>query len=118
MDGLYPTFSPCGCMLTADTMTSQDHRLRGPARALLVIDQAVLADVVKLALNHGHYSTRVATTLDEAATVLADWQPHLVVLDMDTGGSNLLEGLADATRQGRGAPVIALTRRGDLKAKL
>ena len=44
-------------------MTSQDQRLRGPARALLVIDQPVLADVVKLALNHGHYNTRVASTV-------------------------------------------------------
>ncbi len=99
-------------------MTSQDQRLRGPARALLVIEQRVLADVVKLALNHGHYNTRVAQTANEAATALADWQPHLVVLDMDTGGSNILERLADATRQGGGVPVIALTRRGDLKAKL
>ena len=99
-------------------MTSQDQRLRGPARALLVIEQRVLADVVKLALNHGHYNTRVAQTVNEAATALADWQPHLVVLDMDTGGSSILERLADATRQGGGVPVIALTRRGDLKAKL
>lgn len=36
-------------------MTSHDQRLRGPARALLVIEQRVLADVVKLALNHGHW---------------------------------------------------------------
>ena len=99
-------------------MTSQDQRLRGPARALLVIEQPVLADVVKHALNHGHHNTRVAPTVDEAATALGDWQPHLVVLDMDTGGSNILERLADAAQQGGGVPVIALTRRGDLKAKL
>ena len=40
-------------------MTSQDQRLRGPARALLVIEQAVLADIVKLALKHGQYNTTV-----------------------------------------------------------
>ncbi len=99
-------------------MTSQDQRLRGPARALLVIEQRVLADVVRLALNHGHYNTRVAQTVDEAATALADWQPHLVVLDMDTGGNGILEALAEAMRQAGRLPVIALTRRGDLKAKL
>jgi DNA-binding response OmpR family regulator len=99
-------------------MTSQDQRLRGPARALLVIDQIVLADVVKLALNHGHYSTRSTQTVDEAATVLAEWRPHLVVLDADIPGSMILEGLGHATRDGGGLPVIALTRRGDLKAKL
>jgi DNA-binding response OmpR family regulator len=99
-------------------VTPQDQRLRAPARALLVIEQRVLTDVVRLALNHGHYNARVAQTVDAAATALAEWQPHLVVLDMDAGGSSILEGLADATRQGRGVPVIALTRRGDLKAKL
>ena len=53
-----------------------------------------------------------------ATTTLADWQPHLFVVDMDTDGSRILEGVADATRQGDRLPIIALTRRGDLKAKL
>ena len=99
-------------------MISQDQRLRGPARALLVIEQRVLADVVRLALDHGHYSIRVARTVEEAAVALADWQPHLVVLDMDPAGTAILERLADSTREGGRLPVIALTRRGDLKAKL
>jgi DNA-binding response OmpR family regulator len=83
-----------------------------------VIDQRVLSDVVKLALNHGHYDTRVAQTVDEASAVLADWRPHLIVLDMDAGGSGILEHLADALQKCGSPPVIALTRRGDLKAKL
>jgi DNA-binding response OmpR family regulator len=99
-------------------MTSRDQRLRGPARALLVIDQLVLADVVKLALNHGHYTTRVTQTVEEAATALSDWRPHLLVLDMDIAGSTILERHCDAPAQDSRLPVIALTRRGDLKAKL
>jgi two-component system, OmpR family, response regulator len=99
-------------------MTSQDRRLHGPSRALLAIEQRVLADVVRLALNHGHCDTRVTPTVNEAATAIADWQPHLVVLDMDCGGSSILEGLAETTTQGGRIPVIALTQRGDLKAKL
>ena len=99
-------------------MTSNDQRLRGPARALLVINQPVLADVVKLALNHGHYNTCQAGTAAEALRALTDWRPHLAVLDMDIDGSAILERLADATREGGALPVIALTRRGDLKTKL
>jgi DNA-binding response OmpR family regulator len=100
-------------------MKSQDQRLRAPARALLVIDQRVLSDIVKLALNHGQYDTRVAQTIDEASAVLGDWAPHLVVLDMEAAGSGILERVSEALRQGGSAPpVIALTRRGDLKAKL
>ena len=99
-------------------MTSQDQRFRGPARALLVIDQRVLADVVKLALSHGHYTTRVADTAEQVSTALTDWRPHLLVLDMDIAGSGILERLGGATPAGGRLPVIALTRRGDLKSKL
>lgn len=97
---------------------SRDQRLRGPARALLVIDQRVLADVVSLAFNHGHYIIRVVSTGQEATSAVADWSPHLVVLDMDIEGNEMLEGFAMATLEGGRLPVIALTRRGDLKSKL
>jgi two-component system KDP operon response regulator KdpE len=98
-------------------MSSPDLRLRGPARALLVIDQPVLADLVRLALAHGNYSTRVAHTVEGAAGALTEWQPHLAILDMDTAGSAILDRLRPAHQPGH-LPVIALTRRGDLKAKL
>jgi DNA-binding response OmpR family regulator len=84
---------------------------------LLVIDQPVLAEVVGLALKHGHYVTRVASTEQEASAAVAEWSPHLVVLDMDIEGSTMLKQFAAATPRG-GLPVIALTRRGDLKSKL
>lgn len=99
-------------------VTSRDQRLRGPARALLVIKELVLADVVKLALGHRHYSTSVAQSAEEAATVLAEWAPHLVILDIDIPSSEILDPVVDTTRQTGRIPVIALTRRGDLKAKL
>lgn len=98
-------------------MTPQHQPLRGPARALLVIDQPVLADVVRLALGHGHYTTRVAGSVDGAVAALAGWQPHIVVLDMDIAGNAILERQGEAAAGGR-VPVIALTRRGDLKSKL
>jgi two-component system KDP operon response regulator KdpE len=98
-------------------LTSHDQRLRSPARALLVIDQPVLAEVVKLALNHGRYNTRVAQTVEGATATLTEWQPHLAVLDMDIAGSAILDQLRPAEPAGH-LPVIALTRRGDLKSKL
>jgi two-component system alkaline phosphatase synthesis response regulator PhoP len=84
----------------------------------LVIDQRVLAEVVGLALNHGQYVTRVVSTGVEAASAVADWSPHLVVLDMDIDGNETLQRFAAATLEGGRLPVIALTRRGDLKSKL
>ncbi len=98
-------------------MTTITQPLRGPARALLVIAQPVLADMVRLALGHGSYYTRLSTTIEEAGAALSDWKPHLLVLDLDIACSNSIERLVDVTPQGR-LPVIALTRRGDLEAKL
>ena len=97
---------------------ARDQRLHGPARALLVIGQPLLADVVTLALNHGHYIVRVASTGPGAAEAVAEWSPHLVVLDMDIEGNETLQRFAAATLEGGRLPVIALTRRGDLKSKL
>jgi DNA-binding response OmpR family regulator len=99
-------------------MPPQDQRLRGPTRALLVIDQLALADVVKLALKDGQYHTRVARSAGDAASALADWPPHFIVLDVDGDVNGILDGLADASRGGARLPVIALTRRGDLQSKL
>jgi DNA-binding response OmpR family regulator len=85
---------------------------------LLVIDQRVLAELVSLALNHGQYITRVASTGQEATSAVADWSPHLVVLDMDIEGNEMLKRFGTAALEGGRLAVIALTRRGDLKFKL
>jgi DNA-binding response OmpR family regulator len=99
-------------------MSAQNQPLRGPARALLIIDEVVLAEAVKLALAHGRYSTQVVRSAEDVSTFVKDWVPHLVVLDMEIGGSGILESLAGTSTQVARLPVIALTRRGDLKSKL
>jgi two-component system, OmpR family, KDP operon response regulator KdpE len=49
---------------------------------------------------------------------LREWQPHLTVIDMDVEGGRIMDRLVSAsTGMGR-IPVIALTRRGDLRTKL
>jgi DNA-binding response OmpR family regulator len=99
-------------------VSTRDQRLRTPARALLVIDQVVLTEVVKLALSHGDYLTRVTHTVEEAAAALLEWRPHLAIVDMDIPAGAILDRLAGPMRHGGRVPVVALTRRGDLKAKL
>jgi DNA-binding response OmpR family regulator len=91
----------------------------GPPRVLILVDQPLIVEVIKLTLNHGVYVTREAQDVPEATAVLGEWQPHLAVIDMDIGGDHLLQHMAgpDAGRPMR-TPVLALTRRGDPRTKL
>src|ERR1700730_10515521 len=78
----------------------------------------MLAELIKLTLNHGVYSTRTVATTDEVETIVADWQPHLVILDMDLDGTRILTLLSARTASIGRLPIIGLTRRGDLRNKL
>lgn len=92
-------------------------QLRTPARVLLVLDQPILAEVVKLALSHGPFTVEVVG----AAAALArfrQWHPHLIILDIDLEDGVFLRQVIESGRTGTLTPVIALTRRGDLKRKL
>jgi len=84
-----------------------------------MVDQPLIVDVIKLTLNHGVYVTREAQDVDEAAAVIGEWHPHLAVIDMDIGGERLLQQMGGSGGQSSPrTPVLALTRRGDLKTKL
>jgi DNA-binding response OmpR family regulator len=93
-------------------------QVRSPARLLVVTDRQALAQLVILTLNHGVYVSRVATTRAEATALLDRWRPQLVLLDMDVAGAEVLAHLGALPTGAERPPVIALTRRGDLKSKL
>jgi DNA-binding response OmpR family regulator len=59
--------------------------------------------------------SRSAGSVAEATDMLRAWSPHLLLVDMDVEGGGSLEWLVDMKRR---LPVIALTRRYDLRAKL
>ncbi len=89
-------------------------------RALVLHDRPLVVDLITLTLNHGVFAVRAASTLAEAEAILAEWSPHIGVVDMDHDDSTaVLKILAasPATRR-RGTPVLGLTRMGDLKTKL
>ena len=89
---------------------------RGPARVLVLLDQPLVAEIVAFTLNHGLYETRTVASVEEARALLHDWHPHLAVLDMDIGGDHIVAETQKPS--GLQIPVLALTRRGDLKTKL
>jgi two-component system, OmpR family, alkaline phosphatase synthesis response regulator PhoP len=100
-------------------MSESEISPRAPARVLVMVEQPLIVEMIRLTLNHGVCVTREAKDVSEATVALSEWQPHLAVIDMDIGGDVLMRrmapaGVGGATR----APVLALTRRGDLRTKL
>ncbi len=89
-------------------------------RALVLHDRPLVVDLITLTLNHGVFAVRAARTLAEAEGILAEWSPHLAVVDMDHDDSTALLGrIGSANGLTRvPTPVLGLTRRGDLKTKL
>ena len=80
----------------------------------------LVVDLIELTLNHGLFAVRAASGIEEAERILAEWHPHMAVLDMDHADSaSLLRRLGAAgTLTGGSIPALGLTRRGDLKTKL
>lgn len=90
-----------------------------PVQILLLTSQYLIAEMVKLTLNHGVFAVRQARDFEEAASALLDWRPDLVIADMDGSSDNLIARIQSSPRPaGPRLPIIALTRRGDLQAKL
>lgn len=90
-----------------------------PLRVLILTKQRLLGETVKLTLNHGIYVARDVPDLDLATTIIKDWQPRLAVVDLDNGDDQLVRRIRQTQPDGHPRiPVLALTRRGDLKTKL
>jgi two-component system, OmpR family, alkaline phosphatase synthesis response regulator PhoP len=89
-------------------------------RALVLHDRALVVDLIELTLNHGVFVVRAARSLEEAEAILADWHPHMAVIDMDHDDSTALLRQIGASNTLRRSvtPVLGLTRRGDLRTKL
>jgi DNA-binding response OmpR family regulator len=89
-------------------------------RAMVLHTQQLVVDLIEMTLNHGLFVVRAAENLAEAEAILADWRPHMTVIDMDHDDSAaLLQRLGASNSLSRSpTPVLGLTRRGDLKTKL
>ena len=83
------------------------------------MDRPVVVDLITLTLNHGLFVVRGAADLETAEAVLADWRPHMAVIDMDHDDSTALLRLgASNALTRRSTPALGLTRRGDIQTKL
>lgn len=89
-------------------------------RALILHQNQVVVDLVRLTLNHGLFVVHAAHDLAEAEAALMAWRPHIAIVDMDHDDSAALLERLGTTRAPRtsGTPVLGLTGRGDLASKL
>jgi DNA-binding response OmpR family regulator len=89
-----------------------------PARVLVLMNENVVAEMINLTLNHGIYVTHGAKTMAQATALIHDWHPHLAVIDMDLANDQFMRDINAPSGSDIRLPVLALTRRGDLKTKL
>jgi DNA-binding response OmpR family regulator len=95
--------------------SDQDRSLR----VVVLTEQRLIAEMVKLTLGHGVYATRDASDLDAAWALVAAWHPQLAIVDMDAGGDLIVRRIGkDQQAQRTRIPILALTRRGDLRTKM
>ena len=91
----------------------------GPIRVLLLTDQHLVGEMIKLTLNHGAFLAQDTADVNQAVSLLQQWHPHMAVVDMDLEDGQFLSHCGrDTESRGLQPPVLALTRRGDLSTKL
>ena len=84
---------------------------------LFAVGDRALANTVDLTLQHGSYLRRAEGTVKGARAAMADWKPHLLLVDIDLEAGAAMQ-LIDEARAGEPIGIIALTRRSDLRGKL
>jgi two-component system response regulator MtrA len=82
------------------------------ARILIVDDDPSIGEVLELFLRAEGYDTRIAVDGSDALVVFDEYQPHLVLLDLNLPG---IDGISvcRSIREFSGTPIIMLTARTD-----
>ncbi len=87
-------------------------------RVLVAVGERALANTVDLTLRHGRYERRSEQTVEGAVAAIAQWKPHLILIDIDLEAGAGIQLIDEARAVGAPVGVIALTRRSDLRGKL
>jgi len=93
------------------------RRTARAVRVLLVVGDKALANTIDLTLQHGPYVRRNVATVADGKTAIEEWEPHLLLVDIDVEAGRAIQLIDDARARGP-IGIIALTRRSDLRGKL
>lgn len=83
-------------------------------RLLLVEDDPALARGLVDNFRAEGFATRLVTRGDEVLSVLKEFRPDLVILDLMLPGRSGLDVLRDLRARGNSVPVLVLTAKGDV----
>lgn len=89
-----------------------------PPRCLIVTQDPSLGNLIHLLLDHGAYDRRRVSGQRDAEAAIDEWRPHLVVLDIDIDRGAGIEAIGDWKRRGPRLPIIGVTRRDTIEARL
>ncbi|MBI4220075.1 MAG: response regulator transcription factor [Chloroflexi bacterium] len=88
-------------------------------KILLLTDKPVLAEAIKLALDHSTFSPLVVPAGILAIEAVQKWGPQIALIDMDSPGvDEFLKYLGRLPSKATRLPVVALTRLTSLQARL
>ena len=104
----FPRATPTVMSSTKKRVVRVSVQLVKPIRVLVLTEQRLLAEMVKLTLDHGVYIARDAKDLGAATTIIDEWEPRLAVVDMDSGGDQLVRRIGQAKEAG--SPRISGSR--------
>jgi two-component system OmpR family response regulator len=100
-------------------MTGRDSSSRTPeARVLVVDDETSIADLLATGLRFVGFDVRTAGSGLEALTLVRDWRPELIVLDVMMPDVDGFEVTRRLRGEGRQTPVLFLTARDALEDKV
>lgn len=69
-------------------------------------------------LRHGPYLVRTVPTAHAQAASSQDWQPHLVIVDVDADDGRTVRRIGQPPAGDARRPLVGLTRRSDLRTRL
>ncbi len=100
-------------------MTGRDSTSRAPeARVLVVDDETSIADLLATGLRFVGFDVRTARSGLEALTLVRDWRPELIVLDVMMPDVDGFEVTRRLRGEGRQTPVLFLTARDAVEDKV
>ncbi|MCO7202650.1 response regulator transcription factor [Microbacterium sp. CnD16-F] len=89
-----------------------------PIRVLVVDDEANLSDLLRMALQNEGWDARTAANGQEALTLVREFAPDLVVLDIMMPGIDGMEVLRRLRSAGNDVPVLFLTAKDAVEDRI